>query len=53
MDELEELFSQLISRPGMYFGVPSLARLRAFLDGWCMAKGIRLSESTIFAGFPE
>jgi hypothetical protein len=30
-----------------------LARLRAFLDGWCMAKGVRLSDSTIFAGFPE
>jgi hypothetical protein len=53
VNELEELFPQLIGRPGLYFGVPSLARFRAFLDGWCMGKGIRLRDSTVFAGFPE
>ncbi len=42
MDEmpksLTELTAQIRRRPDMYLGYPSVERLSAFLDGWCMGR---------------
>ncbi|HWE96696.1 MAG TPA: hypothetical protein VG269_22235 [Tepidisphaeraceae bacterium] len=48
---IREVISLIGSKPGMYVTTPSLECLSAFLNGWFLANGDRVSDAQVWQGF--
>ena len=51
MNSIEELLSQIKTRPEMYIGRSSISCLKAFIDGWFYRDSTSISDSELMDGF--